>query len=67
VNRIKLYLFFFNGKPVCQWNLLEQRVCSNVVVGMHQPDSRIGEHVFLAARQTIVNLDFSRDVKAEKD
>ena len=67
MNRIKLYLFFFSGKPVCQWNLLEQRVSSHVVVGMHQPGNRIGEHVFLAARQTIVNLDISRDVKAEKD
>jgi len=38
-----------------------------MVVGMHQPDSRIGEHVFLAARQAIVNLDISRDVKAGKD
>jgi len=38
-----------------------------MVVGMHKPDSRIGEHVFLAARQTIVNLDISRDVEAEND
>ena len=62
-----MYLFLFSGKLVCQWKLLERRVCSHKVVGMHQPDSRIGEHVFLAARQTIVNLDIRRDVKAEKD
>jgi len=38
-----------------------------MVVGMRQPDSRISEHVFLAASQAIVNLDISRDVKTEKD
>lgn len=67
VNRIKMYLFFFSGKLVCQWKILERRVCSHMVVGMRQPDSRISEHVFLAASQAIVNLDISRDVKTEKD
>jgi hypothetical protein len=62
-----MYLFFLSGNCLLEETSSAESLRSRMVIGMAQPDSRTGEHVVLAACETIVNLGIDKDVKEEKD